>query len=407
MENKSDIISEISREGFYGGGMDKILKVLMNLIKAVLHKEEMDIEQYRSLLEKEEDQLYKLCSTHSIGVIAGDVLGKTDDIEKTPVVKKLMNQAFMAVIRYEQSEREIGKITRVLTDLKIPYIILKGPRVRKYYPEPWLRTSGDIDILVHEEDVDRAVEGLVKQCSYEKQERNYHDVPMLSPNDVLLELHFNIKENMDNLDRVLIKVWENSFPVDNIENMEYKQSNEYFMFHLIAHMAYHFQHGGCGIRSVLDIYLIHHKMEYDEEKVRAFCREAEIETFYEYAIGLSEVWFGDQTHTDVTRAMERYIILGGTFGTKENFAAVGQVKNGGHLRYMFTRIFASYGHLKGRYPSLEQHKYLMPVYQVRRWIDMIKKGKLKKYTAEYKLSQKISREKLDSTEKLLKALKLN
>ena len=324
MENKSDIISEISREGFYGGGMDKILKVLMNLIKAVLHKEEMDIEQYRSLLEKEEDQLYKLCSTHSIGVIAGDVLGKTDDIEKTPVVKKLMNQAFMAVIRYEQSESEIGKITRVLTDLKIPYIILKGPRVRKYYPEPWLRTSGDIDILVHEEDVDRAVEGLVKQCSYEKQERNYHDVPMLSPNDVLLELHFNIKENMDNLDRVLIKVW-----------------------------------------------------------------------------------FGDQTHTDVTRAMERYIILGGTFGTKENFAAVGQVKNGGHLRYMFTRIFASYGHLKGRYPSLEQHKYLMPVYQVRRWIDMIKKGKLKKYTAEYKLSQKISREKLDSTEKLLKALKLN
>ena len=401
------IVLGISRKGFHGVVMDKILNVLMNLIKAALKKEDMDIEQYRALSQDEEKQLYKLCSTHSIGVIAGDVLGKTNGIEKTPVVKKLMNEAFSSVYRYEQFQIEIGKITKMLAELKIPYIILKGPRVRRYYPEPWLRTSGDIDILVHEEDVDRAVTGLVERYSYEKQERNYHDVPLISPNDVLLELHFNIKENMDNLDRVLIKVWENSAPVDNEGNMEYEQSNEYFMFHLIAHMAYHFQHGGCGIRSVLDIYLIHHKMEYDEEKLRAFCREAEIETFYEYAIGLSEVWFGDQAHTDVTRAMEKYIIHGGTFGTKDNFAAVGQSKNGGHLQYMSSRIFASYGHLKGRYPNLEKHKYLMPFYQVRRWIDMIKKGKLKKYTDEYKLSKNISREQLDSTEKLLKALKLN
>ena len=70
-----------------------------------------------------------------------------DDREKTPNVKKLINESFMSVYRYEQSQTEIKKITHVLTELKIPYILLKGPRVRKYYPEPWLRTSCDIDII--------------------------------------------------------------------------------------------------------------------------------------------------------------------------------------------------------------------------------------------------------------------
>ena len=94
---------------------------------------------------------------------------------------------------------------------------------------------------------------------------------------------------MDNLDKVLIKVWDYSSPVGKDNCLEYEQSNEFFFFHLLAHTAYHFQHGGCGIRSILDLYLIHHQMPYNNEKLRMLCREAKIETFYEYVIQLSEV----------------------------------------------------------------------------------------------------------------------
>jgi hypothetical protein len=142
--------------------MDKITKILMNLIKCSIHKENIDIQQYDALSQKEKEQLFQLCSNHSISVIVGDVLGKSKMIEKTPDVKKLINESFMSVYRYEQSQTEIKKITHVLTELKIPYILLKGPRVRKYYPEPWLRTSCDIDILIHEEDLDLAINGLVE-----------------------------------------------------------------------------------------------------------------------------------------------------------------------------------------------------------------------------------------------------
>ena len=387
--------------------MDKITKILMNLIKCSIHKENIDVQQYCALSQEEKEQLFQLCSKHSISVIVGDVLGKSKMIEKTPNVKKLINESFMSVYRYEQSQTEIKKITHVLTELKIPYILLKGPRVRKYYPEPWLRTSCDIDILIHEEDLDLAINGLVEKCSYKKQERNYHDVPLVSPNNILLELHFNIKENMDNFDKVLIKVWDYSSPVGKDNCLEYEQSNEFFFFHLLAHTAYHFQHGGCGIRSILDLYLIHHQMPYNDEKLKILCREAKIETFYEYVIQLSEVWFGECSHTPVTLAMEKYILHGGTYGTKDNSIAMEQtMQGGGHTRYIRGRIFMPYKALKMKYPILERHKYLTPIYQVVRWYKALSSGKLKKYTAELHLSKRINQEQLDSAEKLLEALKL-
>lgn len=387
--------------------MDKITKILMNLIKCSIHKENIDVQQYCALSQEEKEQLFQLCSNHSISVIVGDVLGKSKMIEKTPDIKKLINESFMSVYRYEQSQTEIKKITSILTELKIPYILLKGPRVRKYYPEPWLRTSCDIDILIHEEDLDLAINGLVEKCSYTKQERNYHDVPLVSPNNILLELHFNIKENMDNLDKVLIKVWDYSSPVGKDNCLEYEQSNEFFFFHLLAHTAYHFQHGGCGIRSILDLYLIHHQMPYNDEKLKILCREAKIETFYEYVIQLSEVWFGESSHTPVTSAMEEYILHGGTYGTKDNSIAMDQTRqNGGHARYIRGRIFMPYKALKMKYPILKKHKYLTPVYQVVRWEKMLSSGKFKKYIAELHLSKHINQEQLDSAEKLLEALKL-
>lgn len=387
--------------------MEKKTKVLMHLIKVSICKEEFDVDLYKSLSDEEEKQLYKLCSEHSLGIIVGDVLGKSEQIEKTFVVKQFVNEAFMAMIKYEQSQLDKDNIIKIFDDLLIPYIVLKGPRVREYYPKPEYRTSCDIDILVREEDLEEAVDALVNKGSFEKQERNYHDIPIVSPQGVLLELHFNIKENTENLDRVLVKVWDNSFPVDNKESMEYKQSNEFFLFHLLAHMAYHFQHGGCGIRSVLDIYLICHQMQFDEEKLIEFCKEAQISTFYNYIRQLSEVWFGNEDYTSITRAMEEYILHGGTYGKKDNFAAVGQTKHGGHLRYILSRIFVSYDHLQGRYPALEGHKWMIYFYQIKRWNDMIKSGKIKTYTEEFKLSKNINKEQIDSIEKLLKVLELD
>ena len=57
-------------------------------------------------------------------------------------------------------------------------------------------------------------------------------------------------------------------------------------------------------------------MPYNNKKLKILCEEAKIETFYECVIQLSEVWFGESSHTSITSAMEKYILHGGTYGTK-------------------------------------------------------------------------------------------
>lgn len=119
-----------------------------------------------------------------------------------------------------------------------------------------MRTSCDIDILIYEEDLEVAINSLETK-GYRCGERNYHDVSLYSPSKIHLELHFNIQENMDNLDAVLKDAWEYAVPTNT---SQYAFSKEFFAFHIFAHMAYHFVSGGCGIRSLLDIWVLKHKM---------------------------------------------------------------------------------------------------------------------------------------------------
>ena len=383
--------------------MEKIIKVLMKLIKSVICDTDVDITD--KLTDEEEQKLYDICKDHSISTIIGEALSNYDVIRNKQIKNMFMNASFSSVFDYERLKADIDIIVGIFEEEKIPYIKLKGPRIRNYYPKPWLRTSGDIDILVHEEDVARATKVLSNKAGFKEEKYNYHDVPMESPNGSILELHFSIKENMPNLDKVLEKVWKYSFPAENDkESMEYKQSNEFFLFHLIAHMAYHFQHGGCGIRSVIDIYLIRKQMNYDEDIVIEFCKEAGIERFYKYLTELTKVWFENKAYDNVTSAMEEFIISGGTFGTDENSISVQQNIKGGHKRYIKSKIFATYDHLSGQYPGLSKHKHLIFIYQVKRWIDMVKDGKFKRYIKEYNISKNMSKNKLNTTEKLLKEL---
>ena len=55
-----------------------------------------------------------------------------------------------------------ASLHRLLTEHDIPYVILKGCASARYYPEPELRTMGDVDFLVDTKDLERCSEILQK-----------------------------------------------------------------------------------------------------------------------------------------------------------------------------------------------------------------------------------------------------
>lgn len=155
---------------------------------------------------------------------------------------------FKHVFQFGQRNDALGKLTTALDNGRIPYVPLKGAVLQHLYPDPNMRTSSDIDILVREEDIDQAVQEIEDHTAYTFVKRNYHDV-LMTNSRVALELHFSIKENMENIDKLLSKAWEYAQLTD--DGFRYEFTPEYLLFHVVAYMSYHMVHGGLGINAAI------------------------------------------------------------------------------------------------------------------------------------------------------------
>ena len=385
--------------------MENLIRTMMDLISYEVCGKSIDKSQY-TLTDEELAKLYKLAKAHDLAHLVGDALIKNDLIGDGEIKAKFQKQMMLAVYRYEKINYELGRIRKVLNEAKIPFIPLKGSVLRKYYPEPWMRTSCDIDILVHESDLERAVSALTSVAGYKADSKGSHDVGMFSDSGVHLELHYSLIEDkiVGSAADILRSAWKNASPVS--DTSEYVFGDDLFFFYHTAHMAKHFVNGGCGIRPFLDIWVLNHCVSFDREKRDALLAKGGLLTFAKQAEALSEAWFGNGEHTDITRRMQDYLLKGGVYGTTKNRISVQQIRKGGKIRYAFSRIWLPYDVLKLHYPSLEGKRWLFPIFEVRRWFKLIFCGGFKRSVNELKLNSSMTREVQTETKEMLHQLRI-
>lgn len=363
-------------------------------------------------------EIYKLSKAHDVAHLVGDSLNKSgvfdnlsadiDENERAAISKvkeKFDEQIFTAVYRYENINYELERLKETLEEAKIPFIPLKGSVIRKYYPEPWMRTSCDIDILVKEKDADNAAEYLQSQLQYGVDRKGQHDVSMFTASNVHVELHFKLLDSDFKQVKDLIDVW-NGDEISLLSDSEYQMSKELFLLYHIYHMAKHFVHGGCGIKPFIDLWIIKNKVGFDEEKAQKMLQESGLLAFFERSTDLVNVWFEDKDHSEITQEMEDYILQGGVYGTLKQNLAMSQNKKGGKFRHLMSRIFLSYKDMAVYYPSLKKCPILFPFYQVRRWCRILFCGGRKAAMNEIKVNQNITTEEQERAKKLLEELNL-
>lgn len=412
--------------------MDKICRAMMNLIGSEICGNAVCTDEIKALSDDELKALYKLSKSHDLAHLVGNALIKNNlldeenpngdenhDGDKTQgggenhsgvirseIKQKFEKQILTAIYRYENINSELETLKTAFEEEKIPFIPLKGSVIRQYYPEPWLRTSCDIDILVHEEDIERAIAVLTDKNGYTLEKKAYHDYSLFSPAGVHLELHFNIKENRDKIDKLLIKAWD--YAVKRAENsFEYHFTNEFFLYHQLAHASYHFVGGGCGIRPFIDVFLLEKHLKYDKNKLDELLTEGGIKIFSDDFYHLSKVWFAGEKYSEITEKMEIFLLSGGVYGNAENKTASEQSRNKGKAGNIFKRIWMPYDHLIILYPDLKGKRILQPFYEIKRWCKLFKKDIFKKSMRELKTNTSMSQEKVDETKAMLKDLGLS
>ena len=133
--------------------MKKLSKVLFSLIATVVApRSGADAEGVARSAERDAADekalaaVFALAKKHDLGhLVAHALAGEKLDPELLGKAEKVK---LTAVWRVKNIENEQGRVRKCLEGAGIPFVLLKGAVVRDYYPEPWMRTSSDIDVLV-------------------------------------------------------------------------------------------------------------------------------------------------------------------------------------------------------------------------------------------------------------------
>lgn len=348
---------------------------------------------------------YSIGENHDLAHLVGQGAAKLQPMD-SEALQKCKKAAMDALIRHTRQEISYQKACGLLEQERIPFIPLKGSALRQWYPEPWLRTSCDLDILVKEADLSSARK-LLETEGWKYIGKSSHDISFLSEQGVHLELHYTTLEDCISEEGAAImeNIWEYAEPLSGKMYHRSLPDGLFYYYHM-AHMAKHFLTGGCGVRPFLDIWILNHVVKPDEKARRELLEKGKLTDFARAAEKLSEIWFEGTPMDEYSKSLEAFVLNGGTYGNLENQVSLRQAKKGSKLRFLWERIFLPYSFLKYSYPVLQKRKWLTPVFWVVRWFRLLFGGGVTRSVEELKTSTEVTAETRESAKALLNYLKL-
>ncbi len=349
-------------------------------------------------------RLMKFAEKFDLAHLIADALIKNEMLPDDETDRKKCSKARLRAV-YRDSSLDCGLqvVKDVLADNGIEFIPLKGSVIKDIYPETWMRTRCDIDILVHANQIEQAVEVLGKKDFVLDDNNAYAMHVSLKCNDVHVELHRCLNDGFDSTDVILSKAWEYACKKDGFE---YVLTPEYITFHFITHMRRHLIHGGCGIRPFADIYLMKKKKFFDEEKLKMMLTETKLMKFYDVICNLIEHWFEGKEKSKLAGELENYILNGGIYGSTENHIAMVSTGKKSKLRIMLDRVFLDYETMYRIYPKLKDRKVLLPVYYVIRIFGAVFGKNRKGYKEKVRILFTQKDERVTRIENLVKNLEI-
>lgn len=156
--------------------------------------------------------------------------------------------------------RTAKEITEFFEGRILHPVILKGPSVACFYPEPDLRESGDIDLYFNEKEFGKAVHAI--------RERLQRSAPEAQGMTTLPDGSVHYKWNGIDIDQ-----HARYFDLSSSEGLPPVPSPEATLLMLSAHILKHSMGAGIGLRQFCDMAMAYERIRYDQARLLA-CYEA-------------------------------------------------------------------------------------------------------------------------------------
>ena len=301
------------------------------------------------------------------------------------------------------------ELSAALSRAGIPHMPVKGWYLRSLYPEPDLRTYGDIDVLLRPEDR-AAADSLMRQWGYTVQ-ANWEPTYSYSKQEEYYEFHTSLMDaNLDgrsDLELYFSSAWDHAVPV---RELCYAPEPDFHFLYILCHLAKHLYGNGAGLRMYLDVALF--IRAYNDtlpwEQLRQEMRQLQLETFFDLLLTTAEQWFGVTARTEFSRAdtqtmdeLAEYTLQGGIFGFGHDTAIIAARRE---TTSVLRKVFPPRRNLVRRYTYLEKHPWLLPV----AWVDRVLRnvGSIKARTRHLRAQANTSADDVKAYDTFMKKLGL-
>lgn len=347
-------------------------------------------------------ELYSLASIHNVGAVIYIEAEKLENKPDAEILTKLKTYFYSICLRSAKLDMAAAEITEMFAKHNIKFAFIKGAYIRDFYPAKEMRSMGDIDLLIRDEDRQRSHELLLKSNYKYSTYSSFKYVWSYAKDGVELEIHSKLIYNnmynkkMENDD--LMSYFERNTFDNFIETQQgCKLKDEFHFLYIVVHMAKHFSQGGIGIRMLLDLpFFVNGCADMDWEYIWLELKKLELDKFAENIFAICNKWFdvsidgkAYEIENDFYEKLSEMIINGGVFGFYNKESNSDKVlRNYVIGKNAFTDFFKrAWAFILYIFPSCKDMRLrsvwfydkpsvLLPAAWIKRWTDYLKARKL-------------------------------
>lgn len=245
------------------------------------------------------EAIYRMAEGHAVlGILAE---GISDDDEGAAAVRERLWEDSVEIVRQNKLVNEVlGHVVGYLRKNGVETLLQKGQGVAQCYPNPLLRMSGDIDLLVREEDFEKAKDLLRQKIPFIEEDHYFKDLhSSFLCGEVEIELHATEfgSRNQETRERYRVLCQEmfreGNFRSYECEGVAIRLAPATFdAFYIFLHLVKHYYLQGIGFRQMLDLCLFlktnDHDIDYD--RINAWTEEFGLQKEW---VAFTDVWHNE------------------------------------------------------------------------------------------------------------------
>lgn len=316
------------------------------------------------------ENVYQLAAEQSVVglVLAGIEKTNTNHSDNTNrIPHELLLQWIGEVQMIEQQNTAmnefVAKLIEKLRKNDVYAILVKGQGIAQCYDKPLWRATGDVDLLLSEENYQRAKKILIPLADDVEQEyKSFKHIGMTLNGKYVVELHGTLHSRLSNrIDRGVDEAQRDVFFGGNVRSWQNGNTSVFLpspdndVIFVFTHILHHFYIEGSGLRQICDWcrLLYRYRSELDlrllESRIRKMGLISEWKAFYNLAnryLGMPDYGEGLMVHDSrydkkADRIME-FVLETGNFGhNRERTASKSYM--GGKLASTFRKL-KDFGH---------------------------------------------------------------